>query len=182
MSDGGRNNSAHDEREMTMTSDPFTEDPFADDLGTRLVALAPRRTTRTTLALGGAVLVVAGFLGGVLVQKAVTPATPTTPAGGAGFGVNGAGFGQGAGAGTGTSTPRGVTTGTVKLVDGTTVYVTTADGETVVVKTSATTTVTQARSSSVQELAPGTAVTVTGAADGQGIVTATQVTAQTSTR
>jgi hypothetical protein len=161
-----------------LTDDPFADDPFADDLGSRLAALAPRRTSRTTLALGGAVLVVAGFLGGVLVQKATNPATPSTPA----VGPNGTGFGQGAGTGTGTGAQRGVTSGTVKLVDGTTIYVTTADGETVVVRTSGATTVTQARSSSVRELTPGTAVAVTGSADAEGIVTATQVTAQTSTR
>src|SRR5690349_2775549 len=44
-------------------------DPFDDDLSQRLTARSPLQFGRVTLGLIGLVLVVAGFLGGVLVQQ-----------------------------------------------------------------------------------------------------------------
>src|SRR5215471_842799 len=50
--------------------DLLSSDPFDDDLGKELRTRAPRASlSRTTMALAGAVLIVAGFLGGVIVQK-----------------------------------------------------------------------------------------------------------------
>jgi hypothetical protein len=157
-------------------------DPFDDDLADQLAAMAPRRmTSRTTLALGGLVLVVAGFIGGVLVQRGAAPATPAGAVnGGQGFGGAGLGGANGAGqggAGTGTGA-RAAATGTIKLVDGSTIYLTTSTGEIVTVKTSTGTTVRLEQAGSVKELPAGATVTVTGTTDAEGIVTATQVTAQ----
>src|ERR1700681_3518671 len=93
-----------------------------------------RRAHALTFVLGGALLVAAGFYGGVLVQKhqggtssasaaapagrfpaAATGATGATGAGGAAGGARFGGFGGSAGSGL---------SGTVKFVDGTNVYVT----------------------------------------------------------
>lgn len=163
-------------------------DPFGDDLSERLRARAPLPITRTTVSLAGLVLVVAGFLGGVLVEKnfgstARTAASGALPAGFAGRGLatpgalaqggNGAGGQGGNGAGRGNPT-----TGTVKFVDGTTIYLTTAAGDVVTVKTSATTVVHSEQTTAVKDIAVGATVTVVGTADSDGIVTASQVTAQ----
>ncbi len=170
-------------------------DPYDDDLDAELAARRPRRlTSRTTLALGGAVLVVGGFLGGVLVQKNYGDTTSSrTPAGLAqgpnrGFGGGGlpGGFGAGQGAdGQGTSGQStggqgtgGATTGTVKLVDATTIYLTTADGETVTVKTSGATAVSIASAAKLQDLLVGSTVTIVGTTGADGIIIATQVTGQ----
>jgi hypothetical protein len=66
----------------------------------------------------------------------------------------------------------------VKLVDGTTLYVQTADGTVVTVRTSEKTTVRTAAKAALKALKAGDAVTVAGAADAEGTVTATSVTAQ----
>ena len=166
------------------------DDPFDDDLASQLKARVPLNlTSRTTLALSGAVLIVVGFLGGVLVQKnfgaTATPARTgfgnlgNAAAAGAG-GAAGTGAGAGAGTGTGGSTGagRGATTGTVKFVDGTTIYLTTADGETITVKTSSSTAVKLQQSGAAKDIPVGATVVVQGTADADGIVTATTVTAQ----
>jgi hypothetical protein len=163
------------------------EDPFDDDLSSQLKARTPLKlTSRTTLALSGAVLVVIGFVGGVLVQKnyGTTPAANNRSAaqqalanGGFG-GFNGAnGGGTGTNGGTG-ATGRNATTGTVKFVDGTTVYLTTANGDTITVKTSGTTTIRLQQTVAVKDIPVGATVVVQGTADADGIITATQVTAQ----
>src|SRR5690348_8976993 len=65
------------------------DDPFDDDLEGRLKARTPLKlTSRTTLALSGAVLIVLGFIGGVLVQKNFG----TTSASTNNRGANAAGF------------------------------------------------------------------------------------------
>jgi hypothetical protein len=158
----------------------LTSDPFADDLADELEASAPRpAATRTTLALSAAVLIVAGFIGGVLVQKnygtnnsganaAANALASFAARGGFGNGGGGGGFGNGGGGGGST------TTGTIKLVDGTTIYITTADGSVVTVKTSSTTTV-QA-TVPLTSLKAGATVSVTGTTGSDGTVTATRVT------
>jgi hypothetical protein len=184
------------------------EDPFDDDLAGRLKARTPLKlTSRTTLALSGTVLIVLGFIGGVLVQKNFgTTSTSTNNrgaalangfngangagggaggaaagggAGGGGAGAGGGGAGAGGGgAGAGGAAGRNATTGTVKLVDGTTIYLTTANGDTVTVKTSGTTTVRVLQTGSAKDIPVGATVVVQGTADADGIITATQVTAQ----
>jgi hypothetical protein len=161
------------------------EDPFDDDLTGQLKARTPLKlTSRTTLALSGVVLVVAGFIGGVLVQKNF--GTTTTPAASnrAGAFANGVGGTGGGGGGTGTggtgggAAGRNATTGTVKFVDGTTIYLTGSDGSTITVKTSSTTAVRVQQTGTAKDIPVGATVVVQGTADADGIITATQVTAQ----
>ncbi|MBT8226694.1 MAG: hypothetical protein HKP61_10685 [Dactylosporangium sp.] len=165
------------------------DDAFDDDLADQLEALEPRRlATRTTLALASVVLVVAGFLGGVLVQQQFGSSSGSSAAGNARAAGNlpGGGFPSGmgrqgqAGASQGAQAQQGsggsATTGKVKLVDGTTVYLETADGQVITVKTDGETAVRTTTTSSLAALAAGTQVTVEGTADGN-TVTATTVTA-----
>ncbi|MEV7546377.1 DUF5666 domain-containing protein [Streptomyces sp. NPDC089915] len=69
----------------------------------------------------------------------------------------------------------GLTTGTVKLVDGTTLYVTDAQGNVVKVTTNTDTQITEAKSGKVSDLQPGQAVTVRGTQNASGDVAATTV-------
>lgn len=167
----------------------LTTNPFEDDLADKLQARSPWRTTpRTTLALGGLVLVVGGFLAGVLVESNFGASATSTvqangPGGFGGAGLGGGGFGGGPGGAGQASTGPGqtaadTTTGTVKLVDGTTVYLTTADGQVVTVKTSATTTVTLEQPGALTDLIAGATVTVAGTTGTDGVITATHVTAE----
>jgi hypothetical protein len=152
-----------------------------DDLAAELEKRAPRGVPgRTTLVLAGAVLVVAGFLGGVLVQK--NYGTSAVPLGNAVAarqnGGNALPGGTGGGGGTGGTGARNATTGTVKLVDGTTLYITTVDGETVTVKTSGTTTVRTEQTIALADVPVGATVSIQGTTGTDGVVTATQVTVQ----
>jgi hypothetical protein len=162
------------------------EDPFDDDLAERLEARAPFQFTRTTVVLAGLVLVVAGFVGGVLVQQNYgttgntngaanfNPAALASRAAAGGFrGGTNAGGNGGAGTGGGAAT-----SGTITLVDGTTVYVTTSTGDVVIVKTSASTTVQSQQTLAVKDLKVGTSVTVRGTTASDGSVTATSITSQ----
>ncbi|MEU4695122.1 hypothetical protein [Actinoplanes sp. NPDC023714] len=138
-----------------------------EDLSSAIAAAAPKRWwNRTTLALLGLVLAIGGFLGGVQAQErwgeSSAPASPR-PAGSV---APGGGMRQSPG-----------TSGTVKLVDGTTLYVQTAEGETITVRTTDTTAVKLAQTTTLDQLTTGQQVTVQGATDADGIVTATTVTA-----
>ena len=180
-------------------ADPSTADSRDDGLAAELAKAAPRRWwNRGTLALGGVVLILAGFLGGVQVQK--NYGTSATAAGGGGaarggagaYGFGGTGRGAGAYGGAngfpgGGAAPGGAaapsaaaasgTTGTVKLVDGDTIYVQTANGDVVTVKTSSNTAVKTASTGTLKDVKAGDSVTVQGAAGTDGTVTATSVTA-----
>jgi hypothetical protein len=156
--------------EQTIDFTDLDSDPFADDLSEQLQARAPRRyATRTTVVLAGLVLLAGGFLAGAQVQKHFgTPAAAaTTPAN---F------LGQFPGAGATSAAGPTVTTGKVKLVDGTTIYVEKADGTVVTVRTSDSTTVQLAQKGALTDLAPGTTVSVEGPSAGQDTVTATKLT------
>jgi hypothetical protein len=155
-----------------------------DDLAAELEKRAPRGIPgRTTLVLGGAVLVVAGFLGGVLVQKnygtsAAGSGNANALANAIAARQNAGGGGGNGGTGGGGGNARNATTGTVKLVDGTTVYITTADGETVTVKTSGTTTVRTEQAGALADVPVGATVSIQGTTGTDGVVTATAVTVQ----
>ncbi|GAA1882596.1 DUF5666 domain-containing protein [Asanoa iriomotensis] len=144
-------------------------------LRAELAAAGARRWwNRWTLALGVLVLLLGGFVAGVQVQKAYGP----EPAAAAGPGGNRPGgfptaF-PGRGAEPSAAATAQATTGTVKLVDGTTLYVQTEGGEVVTVRTSGETAV--RTPSALKNLKPGDPVTVEGADDGSGTVTATSVT------
>jgi hypothetical protein len=166
----------------------LSADPFGDNLADELAARQPvRLTSRTTFALGGVVLIIGGFLGGVLVQKNFGTASTSAAAAGAAAGAAGrGGFGGAGGAGGGGQAVTGqagtgtgnATTGTVKMVDGTTVYLTTANGQLITVKTSSSTKVGVQQSGTLKDLPAGATVTVQGTADASGVITATQVTSQ----
>jgi hypothetical protein len=171
---------------MSVTTDPLGDDPFDDDLTEQLRRRASRPPTRVTLALGGAVLAMAGFLGGVMVEKG--HAASSSSAGGnspfanftgfPGRGGGGAGATGGPGAGTGQGGAGSTITGTVKFVDGTTVYITTSAGETITVQTNASTAIRSDQTIKASDLTVGATVTVRGTTDSNGDMTATQVTAQ----
>ncbi|GIH18254.1 hypothetical protein [Rugosimonospora africana] len=177
----------------------LSQDPFADDLSEQLEAVAPRRwTSRTTVALAGLVLLVAGFVGGAQVEKhwgtpnggtgrpAAFPSGNPFAAGGFGGRFGGTGGAGGAGGGTARGGQNsggqssggqgGATNGTVKLVDGDTVYITTPQGQTVIVKTTGSTAVTVPQAGSLKDLAPGTSVTIQGQTGSDGSVNATSIT------
>jgi hypothetical protein len=168
-----------------------TDEETRDDLAAELAKAAPRHWwNRGTLVLGGIALILAGFLGGIQVQKNYgTAATAGAGAGrGAGaYGLGGTGRGAGAYGGTNgfpgapgvaaTTPAASGTTGTVKLVDGDTIYVQTADGTVVTVKTSGNTSVKTATTGTLKDVKAGESVTVQGAAGTDGTVTATSVTA-----
>ncbi len=167
--------------EVTVDGVDLDQDPFDDDLGEQLESRAPRpKITKVTVVLAGALLLVAGFVGGSLSQKHWGTPTSSNPfanlanARGTGAfpgGVGASGAAGFTGRGTGAGTPI---TGTVKLVDGTTVYVVTSDGTVVVVKTGTTTTVSAA--STLSALTAGSSVTVTGQTGSDGSVTASAIT------
>jgi hypothetical protein len=172
--------------------------PFEGDLEEQLKAVPPSSLKPgLTLYLGAAVLVVAGFVGGIQADKqwggnkssansAFPGAANRQGAGGTGRYLGGGGGFPGAG-GTGNqspgTTPGGAqsgaggnaTTGTVKMVDGSTVYVTTPNGI-VAVKTNGTTKIRIMKNGKVQDLAPGSTVVVQGAPGSDGSVTASAIT------
>lgn len=173
--------------------------PRADDLGTALAARPPRlKLPKVTLALAGAALICAGFVGGVLVQKHLggssssgrgnfaaaftggrtgTGTTGRTGTGtGAGTGATGGFFGRG---GTGAA-GGGAITGTVTVVSGNKLYVTAADGSVYTVTTSGSTVINVTKSGALSQLKPGQTVIIAGANDNSGDVTATSITASSS--
>jgi hypothetical protein len=169
-------------------------DPFADDLSKELTHAAPKTwVNRTTLVVGGLVLIVGGFLGGIQVQKhygkSSTPSAASNLAalrsqfarGGEGGGAAGGrgGFPTGAGTPTGSATSAAAAqTGKITLVDGSTIYVTLPDGTVLTVTTNSRTKVSVAATSKVGALKKGQTVTITGGTpDSTGKLTATSVTA-----
>jgi len=189
-----------------MTDTPLTElldqrDPPAPEPGTDQEyddfddgfddAPPGRRLPRVTLLLLAALLVAAGFAGGILVQKHAAPATAATgvPSFGGGFPTGGfpaGGAGQGAstGAATGTGTGSSSTTdspvviGTVVGVDGTTVIVKDLGGTQHKVTTTPSTTVSETKTLPTNQLKAGQSVVVNGSKKSDGTITATSVTAR----
>ncbi len=164
--------------------DEWAEEP--EDL--ELPARSRRRLlTPIPLALLGVLLIAAGFIAGVQVQKGQTSTASTggAPAGLAsrfaalrggtsGTGKTPAGVPAGGfpGAGTGAGRP---TSGTVAYLDGNTLYVTSSEGNTVKVKTSPSTSVTKTVKTKVKGIHPGETVTVTGATATNGTVSAESI-------
>src|ERR1051325_4887057 len=166
--------------------------PFEGDLDEELKAVPPSiLKPGLTLYLGAAVLVVAGFVGGIQADKqwgGNKSSTTALPGGLNRLGGTGGASrylcggqnpfpGQGAGPGSGATQGPGAnaTTGTVKMVDGSTVYVTTANGI-VAVKTNGTTKIRIMKDGKVQDLAPGSTVVVQGTPGSDGSLTASTIT------
>jgi hypothetical protein len=147
-------------------------------LDAELAAAAGRRWwNRWTIVLGLALLLAAGFVAGIEVQKAYGEEPAAAGPASGGFRGQGAfptafpGGAQGAQGGQGAE----ATTGTVKLVDGTTVYVETESGEVVTIRTDGDTAVRVP--GKLKDLKAGDKVSVEGgAADAEGAVTASTVT------
>jgi hypothetical protein len=165
-------------------SDENDSDLFGDEQWDR-----PPRTNRLTRVLLMAILVVAGFGGGVLVQKHAGSSSGSAsslpsgfPTGGfspgaGGFGGPAAGGGTStAAAGSGASSSQApVVVGTVKSVSGTTVLVANFAGTVVKVTVPATATVT---TPGLTPLAVGETVSVSGAKKADGSVVATAIVAR----
>jgi len=165
-------------------SDENDSDLFGDEQWDR-----PPRTNRLTRVLLVAILVVAGFGGGVLVQKHAGSSSGSASSFPSGFPTGG--FSPGAGgfggpaAGAGTSAAAGgsgaassqapVVVGTVKSVSGTTVLVANFAGTVVTVTVPATATVT---TPGLTPLAAGETVSVSGAKKADGSVVATAIVAR----
>ncbi|MET8141492.1 hypothetical protein ABZU32_14390 [Sphaerisporangium sp. NPDC005288] len=176
--------------------------PFEDDLDDELAARPERRRMSTlTMALAAAVLLVAGMVVGIQLQKLWGAASSRQAAiqgllagggGGAGagqraggggrFGFPGAGQGQGRNGGQGQAGAGGaggafgnLTVGTVKLVDGGKIYLETTGGGIVTVRTSDGTKVQVSKEGKVKDLKPGSTIVVQGERGSDGSVTATSV-------
>jgi hypothetical protein len=116
-----------------------------------------RRLITPALAVMAALAI--GLFGGILISHAT--ANSATAAGG---GTGGAPAARG-----------GFTAGTIASIDGSTITLTLADGSTVKVTSSSATTVTKSATASVSALKAGETITVVGAKDSSGNVTATSV-------
>jgi hypothetical protein len=116
-------------------------------------------------------ILVAGFIGGVLVQKGSAGASSTgqNPFGSGGVPSFLSGAGQGSS-----------TTGTVATVAGGTLYVTDAQGNTVKVLTTGATKVTRSTESKARDIHPGDSVVIQGAARKSGTVKAQSISATAS--
>lgn len=149
------------------------------ELQAALTAAQGRRWwNRWTLCMSLALLLLAGFLAGVQVQKAFGDTGAANPGAAQGSaGLPGAGGFPGGGnfdadGSTGDQSPA-PTTGTIKLVDGTTIYIETDMGEIITVRTDEDTQVRMP--GALADLATGDQVTVEGESTDEGTVTADSV-------
>jgi hypothetical protein len=169
--------------------------PRVDDLGTALAARPPRlKLPRITTSLVAAALLCAGFIGGVLVEKHSAGSSSSrggnfatafgNGTGGTGTGATGRAGRGGAfgGTGGGTGTGSNAVSGTVTVVSGNTLYVTAADGSVYTVTTNGSTAISIAQSGSISQLKAGETVVIAGSNDGKGDVTATSITAGSTTK
>jgi hypothetical protein len=141
-----------------------------------------RLVTPWTLGLAALLLVTAGFIGGVQVQKGQAD---DGASGGAGTGATAsagsaarAGFaGRAVAGGDGGQSQDTPTFGSVANKHGGTLYVQDADGTTVRVRTNAQSKVTRTTATSAGAIHPGDTVVVQGTKDAKGDIVATQITA-----
>jgi hypothetical protein len=179
---------------MTVTEPPTAPIPDVSDADDE-PEFRPRPRRRAhplTFVLGGLVIVAAGFVGGVLLQKhedsgaranaSNTAASRFSGRGGSGTtggpssgrgGFNGFGGGGAGGSGAG----GGSVVGTVKLIDGTNIYVTDPNGNVIKVTTTPASSITKTTPTSTKNIAPGDTLVVRGASSSDGsMVAATSVT------
>ena len=138
------------------------------------IPVRPRAQTFTParVVLSAVLLVAAGFIGGVEVQKRA--GSSSSPGGAAA-----ARFAGRLGGGASPSSASGATTGQVANKHGRTLYVT-QNGTTVKVRTTAATKVTRTAVSKVRAIHPGDTVVIQGSTSASGTVKATSVTATAS--
>ncbi|MDA0168543.1 hypothetical protein OJ998_05545 [Solirubrobacter taibaiensis] len=137
----------------------------------------PRRKLLTPITGGLVVVIVAagGFAGGAKVQESQAQ---TTAAAGPAGGMPGGGMPTGGPPGmAGAAQTGGPTTGTVAYTKGDTLYVEDAEGNTIKVKVKSSANVTRTASTDADTIQPGDSVTIEGAANANGTVRATAVTA-----
>ncbi len=140
------------------------------------------------LALLGVLLTACGFIGGVLVEKGQVSSSSASPSGTANVVSRLAALRAGAsgsaasGAGSGARELPGLRSGFGRPVSGqvaylqaSTLYVTESEGNTVKVRTSPATSVTKTVQASVKDIHPGETVTITGASDSNGAVSAESI-------
>jgi hypothetical protein len=163
------------------TAAPPGSGPPADDPElTRALAAAAQRptsTSRLTLGLAGALLLIGGFGGGYAVGHHAgadgQPANRVTfPGGFSNGGPDGSQPGPGGGQRPGLGD---FTAGTVTKVDGDTVTVKTPDGDDVTVATDSDTDVTVTKEGSVSDLSAGDPVVVTGSRRDDGSIDADSI-------
>ncbi|QEC47438.1 hypothetical protein FSW04_07495 [Baekduia soli] len=168
------------------TTDPtlvLDDDPYADGYEEPLPPPRPRRriVTPVTGALAAVVLVAAGFIAGVQVQKGQESSASGAPSGLRAFAAPGAGQGrQGAVPGTqaaGGDAGATPTVGTVANTRGSTLYVVTNAGTTIRVRPQKGSTVTRTTKSHASAVHPGDTVIVRGTTAADGTLKATSVTA-----
>jgi hypothetical protein len=180
--------------------------PYEDDDEPEFRPRPRRRAHALTFVLGAAVLIAAGFLGGVLLQKhedhgtsssatgaragrfaalASGGSTGTTVAGGSGSTTAGGAAGTGAGGGGGRfgggfggagGGGGGGVAGTVTLVDGKNIYVTDTTGNVVKLETSASSQLSKTDPATTKDVAPGDVVTARATQNSDGSYTASAVT------
>lgn len=151
-------------------------DTTDDDLATLLAKREHARPNRLTWALLVLLVLAVGFAGGAFVEKRTASTSSSLPD----FAALMAGGGPPAGLGGnfpggGASAAGGVTTGTVKLVDGTSLYITDADGNTVKVVVPESVPVTTQSQTSLDDLVTGSTVIIRGETGDDGTLTATSV-------
>jgi hypothetical protein len=137
-----------------------------------------RPVTPVRLTLLAVLLLAAGFIGGVEVQKRSGSSSPGSPTSFAGR-FAGANATRGGG-GTASDPSSGATVGQVADVHGRTLYVTGSGGATVKVRTTSSTKVTRTAVSHVRAVHPGDTVVVQGSTSSSGTVKAARVTATAS--
>jgi hypothetical protein len=135
-----------------------------------------RPVTPVRVTLLAVLLLAAGFIGGVEVQKRSGSSSSGSPTSFAGR-FTGAGTTRGA---TTSDPSSGATVGQVADVHGRTLYVTESGGATVKVRTTSSTKVTRTAVSHVRAVHPGDTVVVQGSTSSSGTVKAARVTATAS--
>jgi hypothetical protein len=149
----------------------------------------PRRRLLTPipLALIGVLLIAAGFIAGVLVEKGQSTSGSSSGAassnvssrlaalrGALGAGAGGAAPGSSSGSSSGAGGGQPVA-GQVAYLSGATLYVTSSEGNTVKVLTSPATSVSKTSKATVKGIHPGETVTVTGTTAANGTLTAESI-------
>lgn len=169
-----------------------------DDLAAEIVRRRRKQMPRVTAVLAAAVLVGAGILGGIEIQKHWVSTSSGSGSGFAGGNASSlrAAFQSRFGGGAGSSASGGASSrggfggfggfgggasGTVTLVKGSDLYVTEASGNTVLVHTSAGSRVTRTVTGSVKAIHPGDTVSVNGTQAANGSWTASSITLNPST-